>query len=95
MPHICHRLWRVLGHVRAVVDEPWPVADETALDIDTIEIVVQVNGKVRGRIAVLAAAGEDALRALALADDNVARHMAGKPARRVIVVPGKLVNIVV
>jgi leucyl-tRNA synthetase len=95
VPHVCHRLWRVLGHARAVVDEHWPEADRTALAAETLEIVVQVNGKVRGRIAVPAAATEDAVRTAALADDGVARHVAGKPVRRVIVVPGKLVNVVV
>jgi leucyl-tRNA synthetase len=95
VPHLCHRLWRVLGHVRAVVDERWPEPDRTALAAETLEIVVQVNGKVRGRIAVPAAASEEAVRTAALADDGVARHVAGKPIRRVIVVPGKLVNVVV
>jgi leucyl-tRNA synthetase len=95
VPHICHRLWRMLGHARATVDERWPVADETALAADNMEIVVQVNGKVRGRISVPVAAAEDVVRAAALADDNVSRHVAGKSIRRVIIVPGKLVNIVV
>ncbi len=95
VPHICHRLWHVLGHSRAVVDERWPVTDESALAADTVEIVVQVNGKVRGRVSVGAGAAEDAIRRAALADANVTRHMEGKPVRRVIVVPGKLVNVVV
>jgi leucyl-tRNA synthetase len=95
VPHICHRLWRVLGHARAVVDEHWPVADETAMAAESIEIVVQVNGKVRGRISVAANADEAAVKAAALADADVGRHMGGKSARRVIVVPGKLVNVVV
>jgi leucyl-tRNA synthetase len=95
VPHICHRLWRVLGHARAVVDERWPAADETALAVESVEIVVQVNGKVRGRISVPMAAPEDVVKAAALAEDNVSRHVAGKPVRRVIVVPGKLVNVVV
>jgi leucyl-tRNA synthetase len=95
VPHVCHRLWRVLGHARAVVDERWPTADPDALLADAIEIVVQVNGKVRGRISVPTGAAEDAVRSAALTDENVVRHMDGKPARRVIVVPGKLVNVVV
>ena len=95
VPHICHRLWQVLGHGRAVVDEHWPVADAAALAADTLEVVVQVNGKVRGRIAVPATASEATLRAAALADADVLRHVGGKPVRRVIVVPGKLVNVVV
>jgi len=95
VPHICHRLWHVLGHARAVVDERWPAVDEAALAADRVEIVVQVNGKVRGRVSVPAAANEDEVKAVALAEENVSRHVAGKPVRRVIVVPGKLVNVVV
>jgi len=95
VPHICHRLWHVLGHAGAVVDETWPGVDEAALAADVVEIVVQVNGKVRGRVSVPADAGEDAVKAAALAEDNVSRHVAGKAVRRVVIVPGKLVNVVV
>jgi leucyl-tRNA synthetase len=95
VPHVTHRLWQALGGSRAVVDERWPVADPAALVADSIEIVLQVNGKVRGRVAVPAGAAEDAIRTAALADPGVQKHMDGKPARRVIVVPGKLVNVVV
>jgi leucyl-tRNA synthetase len=95
VPHICHRLWLALGHHRAVIDEHWPVADEAASAAETLEIVVQVNGKVRGRVTVPAHAAEAQVRAAALAEDNVQRFVAGKPVRRVIVVPGKLVNVVV
>jgi len=95
VPHICHRLWQRLGHSRAVVDERWPEADLPAMTAESIEIVVQVNGKVRGRISVPADAAESDVRAAALGDANVVRHMEGRSARRVIVVPGKLVNVVV
>jgi leucyl-tRNA synthetase len=95
VPHICHSLWRALGHARAVVDERWPVADGAALTADSVEIVVQVNGKVRGRISVPVGAADAAVRAAALAADNVSRHLAGKTVRRVVIVPGKLVNVVV
>ena len=95
VPHITHRLWHVLGAATAVVDERWPAADPTALTADSVEIVVQVNGKVRGRVSVAAGAAEEGIRAAALADANVQKHMEGKPPRRVIVVPGKLVNVVV
>jgi len=83
VPHICHRLWHALGHARAAVDEHWPVADDTALEADSLEIVVQVNGKVRGRISVAASAPEEAIKAAALADDNVATTHGRKtrPAR--------------
>ncbi len=95
VPHVCHRLWRVLGHTRAAIDERWPAVDAAALAADSVEIVVQVNGKVRGRISVPAGAGEATLRQAALADTQVARHMDGRAPRRVIVVPGKLVNVVI
>jgi leucyl-tRNA synthetase len=95
VPHICHRLWQVLGHAGAIIDEPWPAVDETALVAATRELVVQVNGKVRARLTVAADAGEDQLKALALADENVQRFMAGQAARKVIIVRGKLVNVVV
>jgi len=94
VPHIAHRLWQVLGHATAVVDERWPEADPAAMVADSVEIVVQVNGKVRGRVAVPAGAPEDSIRAAALADAGVQRHLEGKAPKRVIVVPGKLVNVV-
>jgi leucyl-tRNA synthetase len=94
-PHICHGLWEALGHESALVDQAWPVVDEGALEIDTVEIVVQVNGKLRGRIAVAADADRDAIGEAALADDNVQRFVAGKEVKKTIVVPGRLVNIVV
>jgi leucyl-tRNA synthetase len=95
VPHIAHALWQALGHTQAVVDTPWPQVDKAALKQDSIEIVVQVNGKLRGRVAVPATAAEDEVRKLALADEAVARHVGEKAIKKVIVVPGKLVNIVV
>jgi len=95
VPHIAHVLWFALGHERAVVEESWPVVDEAALAREELDLVVQVNGKLRGRIQVPADAAEDALREAALAQENVARHTEGKEIRKVIVVPGKLVNVVV
>ena len=95
VPHICHELWRVLGHATAAVDEGWPAADEQALEQDLVEIVVQVNGKLRGRISVAADADRDTVCELALADENVQRFVADKTVRKTIVVPGRLVNVVV
>jgi leucyl-tRNA synthetase len=95
VPHICHRLWRVLGHAGAVIDAPWPAVDPAALVAATREIVVQVNGKVRARLAVPADASQAEVEALALADENVRRFVGGQAPRKVIVVPGKLVNVVV
>jgi leucyl-tRNA synthetase len=79
----------------ALIDVPWPIADETALKADLVEIVVQVNGKLRGRISVAADADNDAVGELSLADPNVQRFVADKEVRKIIVVPGRLVNIVV
>jgi leucyl-tRNA synthetase len=95
VPHITHALWFALGHRDAVVDARWPPVDAEALKQDILEIVVQVNGKLRGRVSVPAQAGEDRVREIALADEAVARHVGDKPVKKVIVVPGKLVNIVV
>jgi leucyl-tRNA synthetase len=95
VPHICHTLWQALGHQEAVLDMRWPKPDDAALKQDNLEIVVQVNGKLRGRVSVPAQAGDDRVREIALADEAVARHVGGKAVKKVIVVPGKLVNIVV
>ena len=95
VPHACHALWRELGHERPVVDERWPEVDESALARDTIEVVVQVNGKLRGRVTVPSGAGESEVRDAALADANVQKFMEGKPVRKFVYVPGKLANVVV
>jgi leucyl-tRNA synthetase len=95
VPHICHALWHELGHTEAVIDVTWPQPDAQALTQDAVEIVVQVNGKVRGRVTVSTSATEEQVKAAALADVNVQKWVEGKPVRKVIVVPGKLVNIVV
>jgi leucyl-tRNA synthetase len=94
-PHVCHALWQALGHRSALIDERWPVPDAQALATETHAIVVQVNGKLRGHISVPVSADEAAVRAAALADDNVRKFVADRPVRRIIIVPGKLVNVVV
>ena len=94
-PHICHALWQQLGHQDLVLNASWPQADPLAMVRDSIEMVVQVNGKLRARIEVAADAATQAVEAAALADQNVQRFTAGMNLRKVIVVPGKLVNIVV
>jgi leucyl-tRNA synthetase len=94
-PHACHALWQALGHGSALIDEPWPEPDATALAQDMHTMVVQVNGKLRGHISVPVNSDEAAVQAAALADDKVRKFVADKPVRRVIVVPGKLVNVVV
>jgi len=95
VPHACHALWRALGHSTAAVDERWPQVDESALARDTIEVVVQVNGRLRGRVTVPSDADEGVVREAALADPNVQRFMEGRPVRKFVYVPGKLANVVV
>ncbi|MDX1756756.1 MAG: leucine--tRNA ligase [Marinobacter sp.] len=93
-PHICHSLWQALGHEQAVVDADWPEADESAMVRTEIQVVLQVNGKVRAKAEVPADIDKAALEKLALENENVARFTDGKTVRKVIVVPGKLVNVV-
>jgi len=95
VPHICHQLWLELGHRQAVALVQWPQMDESALAQDSLELMVQVNGKLRGKIAVPAGASADDIQAVALADEQVKRFIDDKPVKKVIVVPKKLVNIVV
>ncbi len=94
VPHIAEELWRLLGHDDTVVYTPFPEADPALLVDDTIEMPVQVNGKVRARITVDADADADAVQAVALADARIAELVGGGEPRKVIVVPKKLVNIV-
>ena len=95
VPHLCEELWQELGYEDSLELSGWPVWDEDALLADTLLIVVQVNGKVRGKVTVPADADKDAVEGAALADTNVIRFIEGKTVRKVIVVPGRLVNIVV
>ena len=95
VPHACHVLWRELGHERAVIDERWPEPDARALVRDKVEVVVQVNGKLRGRVTVPANAGEAEVREAALAEEGVQRFIDGKAIRKFVYVPGKLANVVV
>ncbi|MDX1736250.1 MAG: class I tRNA ligase family protein, partial [Halioglobus sp.] len=94
VPHISHALWPALGGAGDILDAGWPALDESALARDSIQVVVQVNGKVRAKMDVPADADKDALEAAALAQDNVQRFIEDVTVRKVIVVPGKLVNIV-
>ncbi|SPO64890.1 leucine--tRNA ligase [Pseudomonas sp. JV241A] len=93
-PHISHELWQRLGHQGAVIDAAWPVLDESALVQDSIVLVIQVNGKLRGQIEMPAAASREEVEAAARSNENVLRFTEGLSIRKVIVVPGKLVNIV-
>ena len=93
-PHVCHTLWQKLGHEEPVIDATWPAVDESALVRDAIEMVVQVNGKVRAKIEVGVDEAKDSIEAKALANENVQKFTAGKHIAKVIVVPGKLVSVV-
>ena len=95
VPHICHQLWRDLGYKQDVVSASWPKVDSAALEQDTIDLVIQVNGKLRSKISVSPTATSEEVQALALNDEHALRFIDGKPIRKVIVVPNKLVNIVV
>src|SRR5437588_738084 len=94
-PHITHHLWRELGYGEDVMQALWPEADAAALEQDEIELVVQVNGKLRGSIRVPKAAGRSEIEKLARANPNVQRFVAGQDVKKVVVVPGRLVNLVV
>ncbi|MCQ4301072.1 leucine--tRNA ligase [Pseudomonas songnenensis] len=93
-PHISHELWQQLGKQGAIIDASWPKVDESALVQDSLTLVVQVNGKLRGQIEVPAAATREEVEAAARGNENVLRFTEGLAIRKVIVVPGKLVNIV-
>jgi len=94
VPHITQQLWNELGHNELLVDVSWPECDESALARDEIELVVQVNGKLRSKINVAANADNDSIETTALADEKIVANIEGKTVRKVIVVPGRLVNIV-
>ncbi len=95
VPHICDELWSALGYTESIVDCAWPAMDEAAQVKDSVELIVQVNGKLRGKISIATGAGDDVIREAAVADPNVKNHVGDKAIRRVIIVPGRLVNIVV
>ena len=92
-PHMCEELWQMFGHNDGLVPAGWPEADDAAAKEEAIEIPVQVNGKVRGRVTVDVGASEDVIKAAAL--EAVASHIAGKEIVKVIVAGGKLVSVVV
>tara|TARA_R110002050_G_scaffold57423_5_gene129260 strand:+ start:182388 stop:184844 length:2457 start_codon:yes stop_codon:yes gene_type:complete len=94
-PHISHYLWQQLGHDEAIVNVAWPEIDESAMVQDKVELMVQVNGKLRSKISVAADANKESIESLALADESVQRFIDGNEIRKVIVVPGRLINIVV
>ncbi len=99
-PHMCHQLWSDLGFAtqpggKDILDAPWPEVDEAALQLDHIELVLQINGKLRGAIRVPAGADKAAIEAAASATPEVARYGEGRVPKKIVVVPGRLVNVVV
>ncbi|MBM4112239.1 MAG: leucine--tRNA ligase, partial [Phycisphaerae bacterium] len=93
-PHLAEEVWSKLGHARSLSNEPWPTVDPAQLVDDEVEIAVQVLGRIKARMLVPSKASAADIEALVLADESVAQHLAGKPVRKVIVVPGRMVNIV-
>ena len=94
-PHICHHLWRELGFGDDILHASWPEPIEAALLQDEIELVLQINGKLRGSARVPAGATQEQIEQHALESEVAKKYMEGKPAKKVVVVPGRLVNIVV
>ncbi|MGR9088836.1 MAG: leucine--tRNA ligase, partial [Gammaproteobacteria bacterium] len=95
VPHICHQLWLDLGHSSPVASEEWPCVDPSALIQESLDMVIQVNGKLRGKISIPATASSAEIERMALLDEHVKRHIDDRPVKKVIVVPNKLINIVV
>ena len=95
MPHLAEEAWRELGHTTMAVDTPWPIAEADLLVEDSVTMAVQVNGKRRDELVIAADADNKAVEAAALALEKVEKAIDGKPIRKVIVVPGKIINIVV
>jgi leucyl-tRNA synthetase len=93
-PHICHVMYRDLGHNNAVETAPWPIAEAEAMIEDEKLVVVQVNGKVRAKITVSADATKEQVETMGLAEQNILQHTDGKIIRKVIYIPGRLLNIV-
>jgi leucyl-tRNA synthetase len=94
-PHFCSELWERVGNTNPLDDVNWPTYDQEAAKEEQITIVLQVNGKVRSRLLVDPAIEDDVLEELTMQDEKVQKFVAGKPVRKVIVVPKKLVNVVV
>jgi leucyl-tRNA synthetase len=94
MPHLAEELWQVLGNTGLLTDEPWPVADPALLISDTVTVAVQVNGKLKATLDVARDGDAEEIEATALADSRIIAALAGKPVRKVIVVPNRIVNVV-
>ncbi|HHO81401.1 MAG TPA: leucine--tRNA ligase, partial [Bacillaceae bacterium] len=94
-PHLGEELWWRLGHDETIAYEPWPTYEKRWLEVDEVELVIQVNGKLRGRRRIPKGLSEEELREIALTHEDVRRHIEGRQIRKVVVVPDRLVNLVV
>jgi leucyl-tRNA synthetase len=94
-PHICHALWGELGHKEALIYSSWPKMDESVLVKNEVELIIQVNGKLRSRITVDIDTPQETIEAMVVADKNVLRHVEEKLIKKMIYIKGKLVNVVV
>jgi len=94
-PHITHALWQALGHTTPMIDEKWPVVDQSALVQNTVEMTIQINGKHRGKMTIAFDANEDTIKKTALSLENVQRYLQGKNPDKIVIVPKKLISIVV
>jgi leucyl-tRNA synthetase len=95
MPHLGEELWRQLGHDTLLIDTPWPEADPALTVDESVTVAVQVNGKLRATLALPRDMAKDAAEAAALGDANVQRALEGKPVRKIVVVPNRVINVVV
>jgi leucyl-tRNA synthetase len=95
MPHVCHHLWFLLGGKNAVVDSQWPEVDESALIQERVQIIAQVNGKLRAKIMAPLDSDNQAVQEIALSDEKIVKFTMDKQIIKVIVVPNKLINIVI
>jgi|CXWL01.1.fsa_nt_gi leucyl-tRNA synthetase len=95
VPHICHELWRELKPGTELFDQPWPQADSSAMAQNELKLIVQVNGKLRGQINIAKDAGKEAIENTALANEQIQKFIEGQMVKKIIVVPGRLVNIVI
>ena len=95
VPHICEELWEILGHNPSIFSESWPTYDESAIAADQVEMVIQINGKVRSKLVVPSEIGEDDLKSLVMEDKKINENLDGKKIVKTIVIPKKLVNLVI
>ena len=95
IPHLCHQLWQDLGKDGVIIDHPWPQVDEAALVRESIEMVIQVNGKLRGKMQVSAGTDKDGCETMAMNNEKVQHFIGDQPVKKIVVVPDKLVNIVI